>query len=348
MIRKILIFLILIPVLGCSKNEGLETIVLKIHPVGNSITRGKAGDTYRHYLKSKIEVQLKVDVDFVGSCPHAPDSKADWTSYPDMVDSLDNDLEHDGWGGIKIHEITNSYGNTRSYPEFKIEELVTTYPSDIILLMIGTNDIYFNYEVEKAPAKLDTLIKKIINSSAAHLIVSSIPPTNKTDINSRISTYNTRMYSIVESYRLKGENITFIDIHKNMDGSDLLSDGVHPNSSGNRKIAEGYFEAIESGLTGINERAGTTQFPQKFRISQNFPNPFNSYTTINIYLAEAAFVSLKIFNSLGQEIKTGISDNINAGNLTYKLNVNNLASGTYFYKFEAGDYSVVKKLLLAK
>ena len=146
MFKKFIILFIFLPAICYSYDNNSKkttTDTLRIHPLGDSITRGKEGDTYRHYLRTRIKEEMQVEVDFVGLCPHAPDSKADWANYPDMVDSLENDLEHDGWGGLKIHEIINSSTNTQGYPHFTIEELVTDYPADIILLMIGTNDIYF-------------------------------------------------------------------------------------------------------------------------------------------------------------------------------------------------------------
>jgi len=252
MLNKLKIVFILIPIFlySCENDSSqdmsnIKDTVLRIHPIGNSITRGKDGDTYRHYLKSKIEKEQQMKVDFVGSCPHAPDSKANWADYPAMVDSLNNDLEHDGWGGLKIHQIINSQNNTQGYPEFTIEGLLKIFPSDIILLMIGTNDIYFNYEVPTAPERFDLLVNKILNNTEAHLIVSNIPPTVAGEINDRISAYNAKVDSIVNIYQSEGKKITFVNINGSMGEQDLLSDKVHLNQSGNKKVADGFYEAIK-------------------------------------------------------------------------------------------------------
>jgi lysophospholipase L1-like esterase len=354
MLKKILIMAIILPVLCCAIDNfdtGAEKTVsdtLRIHPIGDSITRGKDGNTYRQYLRKKIINEMGLEMDFVGSCPHAPDSKANWADYPATADSLGHDLEHDGWGGLKIHQIINSAGNTQGYPTFTIEELVTEYPSDIILLMIGTNDIYFDYEVATAPARLDTLIRKILNNSSSHLIVSSIPPTNQTAINDRINAYNANAEAIVNYYRSQGKNISFIDINSTMGISDLLSDYVHPNSEGNKKIAAGFFTAIDSSLTGFEDKNRKTEVPRELRLFQNYPNPFNSNTTIRFSVSEAGFVSLKIFDILGNEIRTCISDDLNPGDFRYNFDGDDLSSGQYFYQVIAGGLAATRKFLLLK
>ncbi|MCB0283649.1 MAG: T9SS type A sorting domain-containing protein [Calditrichaeota bacterium] len=352
MLKEIYFLLLILPFM-CSAyiNPGKITKItasdtLKIHPIGDSITRGKEGDTYRQYLRKKIINDMQMEVDFVGSCPHAPDSKANWADYPAAADSLDHDLEHDGWGGLKIHQIINSAGNTQGYPAFTIEDLLTEYPSDIILLIIGTNDIYFDYEVKSAPAKLDTLVRKILSNTSAHLIVSSIPPTNQTAINDRINYYNTSVEATVTYYKSQGKNISYIDINSTMSSSDLLSDYVHPNSEGNKKIADGFFKEIDSAVTAIDTRK--TMTPMEFELQQNYPNPFNSSTIIRFSIPKAVYVTLKIYDILGEEIRTCISENLNSGSFKFHFDGNDLSSGQYFYHIIAGDYAATKRLVLLK
>jgi len=355
MFKTVLFILLLIPAICFSfdlkQNKSLQKTredTLRIHPLGDSITRGKAGDTYRHYLKTRIENQLQIPVDSVGSCPHAPDSYAIWANYPAMVDSLNNDLEHEGWGGLKIHQIINSQNNTQGYPEFTIEDLVTDYPSDIILLMIGTNDIYFNYMVTTVPTRLNALISKILNNSTAYLIVASIPPTSPGAINDKINTYNSQVDSIVDIYKSQGKSISFVDPNSTMSTLDLLSDLVHPNSEGNRKIADCFFEGIDSVLTGLNVEIKKTEIPSTFKLYQNYPNPFNSSTKIKFYLPKTSFVNLKIFNIIGEEMISCINKEIKSGDYEYIFETGNLPSGIYFYKITAGYFSAVKRFLLIK
>jgi hypothetical protein len=85
-----------------------------------------------------------------------------------------------------------------------------------------------------------------------------------------------------------------------------------------------------------------------FYLDQNYPNPFNPSTTIAYSLPEASNVKLSVFNALGQQVK--IVENVykNAGNYKVILNANDLNSGIYFYKIEAGQFSQIRKMILIK
>src|ERR1035437_440296 len=85
-----------------------------------------------------------------------------------------------------------------------------------------------------------------------------------------------------------------------------------------------------------------------FYLDQNYPNPFNPSTTITYSLPEASNVKLSVFNALGQQVK--IVENVykNAGNYNITLNADDLNSGIYFYKIEAGQFSQIRKMILVK
>lgn len=347
--RALLLLLFLIRI--CLAGEKSSSDTLRIHPLGDSITRGKSGNTYRQYLKQKIRSELGMEVDFVGSCPHAPDSYANWTDYPEAADSLEQDLEHDGWGGIKIAELTNSSTNA-NYPNFTIEELVQNYPADVLLLMIGTNDIYFYNKIETAPVRTDTLIRRILRTTDAHLIVSGIPPVYSSIISQRNADYNTALDSIVTMHKEQGCNISYVDNYSGMSGTDdiLANDWVHPNSSGNKKIASVFFESIKSYLeeTAIEDKTSGSIVPGKYKLYQNYPNPFNNDTTIRYYLPRSSYVNLKIYNMLGEEVITCASATQSAGEYKVCVNGDMLSSGLYFYKLFTDRYVETKKLVLLK
>jgi hypothetical protein len=88
--------------------------------------------------------------------------------------------------------------------------------------------------------------------------------------------------------------------------------------------------------------------PTVFELEQNFPNPFNPTTNIKFSMPEAQNVTLKIFNMLGQEIKTLVNEFRNAGVYEVSFDANNLPTGTYFYSITAGDFTSTKKMLLIK
>jgi hypothetical protein len=93
--------------------------------------------------------------------------------------------------------------------------------------------------------------------------------------------------------------------------------------------------------------------PTKFSLEQNYPNPFNPVTTIKYSVPEVGisfmkFISLKIYNALGEEVATLINEEKPAGSYTVKFDGSNLPSGVYIYRLTAGSYSAAKKLILLK
>ena len=85
-----------------------------------------------------------------------------------------------------------------------------------------------------------------------------------------------------------------------------------------------------------------------FVLYQNYPNPFNPTTTIAFTLSHTEFVNLRIYNILGEEVATLVSEKLTAGSYTYDWDASELASGVYLYRIQAGDYVEVKKMVLMK
>ncbi|MBN8569251.1 MAG: T9SS type A sorting domain-containing protein [Ignavibacteria bacterium] len=88
--------------------------------------------------------------------------------------------------------------------------------------------------------------------------------------------------------------------------------------------------------------------PSKFALMQNYPNPFNPSTIINYQLAINSFVSLKIYDISGREVKQLVNTIQPAGYYTVSFDAKNLSSGMYFNSLKAGEYSSVKKMVLVK
>ena len=88
--------------------------------------------------------------------------------------------------------------------------------------------------------------------------------------------------------------------------------------------------------------------PDQINLSNNYPNPFNPTTTIEIELTQKVHVTLKIFNILGEEIATLVSGSLPSGHHAVKWNASNLASGVYLYRLQAGDYVKTRKMVLMK
>jgi hypothetical protein len=88
--------------------------------------------------------------------------------------------------------------------------------------------------------------------------------------------------------------------------------------------------------------------PTEFSLSQNYPNPFNPSTTINFALPKTSNVKLTIYNALGKEVATLVNGVMEAGNHSAVWNAANNASGMYFFKLEAGNFTSTKKMMLIK
>jgi len=99
--------------------------------------------------------------------------------------------------------------------------------------------------------------------------------------------------------------------------------------------------------------ADEMNLPQQFTLEQNYPNPFNPTTTIRYSIPEAAHVSIKVYNILGERIATLLKKQQSAGRYSVVWNGQNeqgrkVSTGIYFYRIEANNYSAMKKMVIAK
>ena len=107
----------------------------------------------------------------------------------------------------------------------------------------------------------------------------------------------------------------------------------------------------EELITNVNEPAG--YMPNGFKLFQNYPNPFNPETIITFQIPKSSFVTLKIYNTTGQLIKTLLSENVTKGIHSVSWDGLNdsgrqVSSGMYIYLIQAGNFSAAKKLTIVK
>lgn len=133
-------------------------------------------------------------------------------------------------------------------------------------------------------------------------------------------------------------------------GTDIKFDnlcGIY--KTGSVVLIDGFGDSTLSNLvntsTGISEG---NQNPSEFVLYQNYPNPFNPSTTIKFYIPIQEFVKLSVYNLLGQEVQTLVSENKSKGSYEVAFNASNLPSGTYIYRLQAGSSVQTKKMLLVK
>lgn len=85
-----------------------------------------------------------------------------------------------------------------------------------------------------------------------------------------------------------------------------------------------------------------------FVLNQNYPNPFNPSTNISFELPTSQFVTLNVYNMLGQQVASIINENVSAGSHTVQFNATDLSSGIYIYRLQAGDFVQTKRMSLIK
>ena len=112
-----------------------------------------------------------------------------------------------------------------------------------------------------------------------------------------------------------------------------------------------YYRLKQFDFNGSFEYSNTIEVvvpPSEFLLSQNYPNPFNPSTTISYHLPVNSFVSLKVYNVLGNEVATLVNEQKQAGKYQINFNASDLGSGVYFYTLKAGESVQSKKMILLK
>ena len=104
------------------------------------------------------------------------------------------------------------------------------------------------------------------------------------------------------------------------------------------------FEGFDDPTSVEND----VKVPAKFVVNQNYPNPFNPSTVISYSIPKEGLVTVKIYNVLGQEVKTLVNQFQSAGSYKINFDASELSTGVYFYSVKAGDFNQVKKMVLVK
>jgi lysophospholipase L1-like esterase len=196
----------------------------KILPLGDSITWGLQYDgAYRVELFSKT-VAAKQNITFTGSLSNGP-AKVSNVTFPKSNEG------HSGW---TIAQISNQVPS----PAFN------TIPH-IVLLLIGTNDVYASSGQATMPDRLGSLMDKIITAAPnALLVVAKITPLGTASFNATIKTYNDAIPELVQSRVAAGKHVMLADMNTGFTASMLSTDQVHPNQSGYDFMGDKWYELI--------------------------------------------------------------------------------------------------------
>jgi len=244
-----------------TSNEAQAAINLgNIMPLGDSITLGiGAVNGYRLPLYNLLH-NNGYAFTFVGS--QNSNSDATLTSI--------GQGQHEGVSGSAIQDLGSSPGDGSKFiaPFTPSRGIVDVLPAvmgpgtvapDYILLLIGGNDVVFDYNDDPAnpagssahaPARLDHLIAAISNKITgerpnAHLIVASLTPTAIASKNAPIQAFNAALPQIIANHQALGENVSLIDLYTPLNPATDFADGyLHPNAMGYEKIATAFYNGI--------------------------------------------------------------------------------------------------------
>lgn len=142
---------------------------------------------------------------------------------------------------------------------------------------------------------------------------------------------------IFELGQRKDVGVAVVPIMADVDNDgdlDIVHTGYPTTVTFNRKTSTGIGNSVE--------------LPISFELSQNYPNPFNSTTTISFRINKNCFITLKVYDILGKEVRTLLKENMIPGYYKVDFNAENLASGIYFYRINYEDKTAEKKMQLIK
>jgi lysophospholipase L1-like esterase len=223
----------------CPTTAGTACAVL---PLGDSITEGYlpsgANGGYRVELFRQA-VRAGKNVTFVGT----------QTNGPTTVENKTFPRRHEGHGGYTI-----AGGGQGAIAGSITDTAISMYHPNIVLLMIGTNDINGNINVSTAPTRLGQLIDEIVTDApTALVVVASIIPIAGDGTNQRIPNYNAAIPGLVATRAAAGKHVVFVDsyaafIKDTNFRTSLMVDNLHPNDAGYALLGQTFYGAISAVL----------------------------------------------------------------------------------------------------
>ena len=223
---------------------------------------------------------------------------------------------------------------------------------------------FIRFQINEGGIPTDSTIKaneiKVFETRAVHASLWGWELVSKSTKSIRVKIYTTRTSNVgeyVKVYR-QTSNTSPFSIYSNY-GSAIPLNVTYTIQTGalNRSYSVVYyngFEITSDTLTVINpsttdiEGSSEKYYPQEYTLSQNYPNPFNPETNISFRIPSQSYVTLKVFDPLGREIATLVSEELPKGDYTRQWNGMNVSSGIYFYRLQAGSFIETKKVILLR
>ncbi|MDX2214220.1 MAG: GDSL-type esterase/lipase family protein [Oculatellaceae cyanobacterium bins.114] len=234
---------------GISANLSTNTVVKSLYgntilPLGDSITSGQHTNAvpgaYRVELYNNYISDGFINLDLVGTQQNGPSSNFD--------------QDHEGYPGRTIDQLRTIVSASGYFDAFQ--------QSNVVLLMIGTNDTGGSFVSQTEMTNdLTALLNEItLELPNTQILVSTIPPiTDDPTRNSRRSTYNSDIQTVVNSFVSQGKKVARVNAGGGLANGDIGSDGIHPTSSGYNKLGDLWYDFLtdRDTLSSIENVIGT-------------------------------------------------------------------------------------------
>ncbi|GAB3198315.1 hypothetical protein GCM10027293_14840 [Pontibacter aydingkolensis] len=213
--------------------------------LGNSITQSNAENySYRYYLWKKL-LDANMEVDFVGS--HAVNNGGNpaWPQHQGKSFDADNE-GHWGWSADQI-----LYGHSGFPGNGKLSQWLTDYTPDLVLMHLGTNDMFRDHSLSETLNELREVVRQLRadNPNVTILLAKLIPayePKVGYQAANNVRLLNEQIPALVQELNTTNSPVILVDQYTGFDattGADTW-DGVHPNASGDQKMAQRWYDAI--------------------------------------------------------------------------------------------------------
>ena len=213
---------------------------VRIMPIGDSITEGKflSSGGYRSLLQDMLK-KAGYTVTFVGKEDNGDPANATGFSV-----GLTNG-NHEGYGSMRIDQLMDG-GSAEGHSVPAIEATLDADKPDVILMMLGTNDLIQQYKLGDVVSRLDQLVGRIYAHDPKVKLVLAAPTPMAGDRGPLTQVFGSGVAVIVAKYKAMGDDISLADMTDALTTSDL-GDGIHPTAIGYAKMTNVWFQT----LTGI-------------------------------------------------------------------------------------------------
>jgi acyl-CoA thioesterase-1 len=224
----LLLILFTLSITACDRTS--THVPVQIMPLGNSITQGDMDHpTYRYHLWKMLKND-GYDVDYVGTLS---------ANYNGDNPAQDFDLDHEGHWGWRADQILNGIAGQQ-----KLSDLLQHNTPDIVLMHLGSNDIFQGESIDQIISELKDIIRilRLSNNDIVILIAQILPVANK-PLNTRITLLNKAIEKLPASMDLSYQLIV-VNQNNGFNPYNDTYDGIHPNKAGEKKMADKWYESL--------------------------------------------------------------------------------------------------------